>query len=286
MHIEKLKTAGVKGLGYHCERLGKVHSNENIDPERTHLNFRFGHLIADVNLPIRMNNLDRLIKKHEENTGKTLRKDAPTVCSIVVTLPEQYKNKSKEQQDYFFKRVGSFLKYKFCVSFDKKKDPYCNVLWATVHYDETTPHMHFAFVPWHTKEHKISYKNVVNRSVYASLHTDLDRTLKKEIEWYKDGILLPDEKKRTRAYNLKDSQVLNAKLEERERELNEREQSLSEREKALDEREKAISKREENVEFAEQSLNELKDEVKKEAAKLPSAKAKRITGLADTFGDI
>src|SRR5699024_1018286 len=60
-----------------------------------------------------------------------------------------------------------------------------NVLAGVVHNDETTPHMHFAFMPVTYDEkrerEKVSAKEVLNRNELKSFHQDLDNHLKERI---------------------------------------------------------------------------------------------------------
>src|SRR5699024_10299992 len=63
-----------------------------------------------------------------------------------------------------------------------------------VHNDETTPHMHFAFMPVTYDEkrerEKVSAKEVLNRNELKSFHQDLDNHLKERIpQIYQKGLL-------------------------------------------------------------------------------------------------
>ena len=65
---------------------------------------------------------------------------------------------------------------------------------ANVHNDETTPHLHFAFMPVvfdvKKQREKVSAKEVLNRKDLQTFHQDLDNFLKQEIpEIYQSGIL-------------------------------------------------------------------------------------------------
>lgn len=63
------------------------------------------------------------------------RDDVNTYCQWVVTLPKDY---PVSMADVFFKESYEYLKEKFGEK---------NIVSAYVHYDEATPHMHFAFIP-------------------------------------------------------------------------------------------------------------------------------------------
>src|SRR5699024_2409909 len=65
---------------------------------------------------------------------------------------------------------------------------------GVVHNDETTPHMHFAFMPVTYDEkrerEKVSAKEVLNRNELKSFHQDLDNHLKERIpQIYQKGVL-------------------------------------------------------------------------------------------------
>lgn len=64
---------------------------------------------------------------------------------------------------------------------------------AVVHYDETTPHLHYAFVPVvfddKKSRYKVSAKEVLTRHDLQTFHEDLDQHLKKVLPFYEQGIL-------------------------------------------------------------------------------------------------
>nr|WP_258089060.1 plasmid recombination protein [Weissella fangxianensis] len=68
-----------------------------------------------------------------------------------------------------------------------------NAVAAVVHYDETTPHLHYAFVPVifddKKSRYKVSAKEVLTRHDLQTFHDDLDQHLKKVLPFYEHGIL-------------------------------------------------------------------------------------------------
>ena len=68
-----------------------------------------------------------------------------------------------------------------------------NAVAAVVHYDETTPHLHYAFVPVvfddKKSRDKVSAKEVLTRHDLQTFHEDLDQHLKKVLPFYEKGIL-------------------------------------------------------------------------------------------------
>ncbi|MBJ8073640.1 MobV family relaxase [Bacillus cereus] len=176
-HVQKYAKGNVQGLSIHWDRKTENHSNQDIDNERSHLNYDLCEKEGDT--LSRMN--DRLSEVHCLN-----RKDVKVCADWAVTLPDSLKGISENEQHEFFEKTYEFLKNRY----GGEK----NVLSANIHNDETTPHMHFAFMPvvWDEKKQreKVSAKEVLTRKDLKTFHQDLDKFLKKEIPHiYKEGIL-------------------------------------------------------------------------------------------------
>lgn len=142
-------------------------SNQSIDLDKTHLNYEL-HNRND-----NLNNYE-FITAYAEKNNILKRKDVNYLCNWVVTLPDSLKGSPAEEQRKFFEES-----YKFIGSRYGKQ----NVVFATVHNDETTPHMHMGFVPvvYDKKKGKtkVSAKEVVNRKDLQTFHRDLDRYMQK-----------------------------------------------------------------------------------------------------------
>jgi len=176
-NLQKFAKGNVKGLSIHLDRKTTNHSNKEIDVTKSHLNYDLCTKDGDTNS--RLN--ERLNQVHCLN-----RKDVKVCATWVVTLPESLKQKSADEQRIFFEKTYDFLTDRYGGE--------QNVLSANVHNDETTPHMHFAFVPvvWDEKKQyeKVSAKEILNRKELQTFHQDLDRFLKREIPAiYQEGIL-------------------------------------------------------------------------------------------------
>lgn len=176
-HVQKYTKANIQGLSIHWDRKTERHANTDIDVERSHLNYdlceKEGDSLSRLN--------DRLQEVHCLN-----RKDVKQCASWIVTLPEELKGKSEMEQRVFFEKTYAFLTDRY----GGEK----NVIAANVHNDETTPHMHFAFVPvaYDAKKNRdrVCAKKVVSRKDLQSFHSDLDVFLKAEIPHiYQGGIL-------------------------------------------------------------------------------------------------
>ncbi|PEK39425.1 MobV family relaxase, partial [Bacillus pseudomycoides] len=176
-HVQKYTKGNVQGLSIHWDRKTENHSNPDIDNERSDLNYDLCEKEGDT--LSRMN--DRLSEVHSLN-----RNDLKVCADWIVTLPENLKGASEQEQRQFFEKTYEFLTDRY----GGEK----NVLSANVHNDETTPHMHFAFMPvvWDEKKQreKVSAKEVLTRKDLRTFHQDLDEFLKKELPHiYKGGIL-------------------------------------------------------------------------------------------------
>ena len=137
---EKLTRAEVNGKGTHNDRKVKNHSNKDIDPARTHLNYY-----------IKKNNytytkeFDKLRK--EQNLAGHLRENSIIMCQMIFTSDQEFFDRigEAETKRYFEES------YKFICNYKNLGEK--NIISAVVHLDEGTPHLHLMFVPVvHTKD--------------------------------------------------------------------------------------------------------------------------------------
>lgn len=150
----------------HYERSVKPghYGNKEIDQER---------LSEDcVNLaPARDGGQTAYIKRQiaEVMGTRTLRKDAVKMCCWVVTVPENF---SKEKEQKFFRATYDFLVDRYGKKSGMGED--C-VISAYIHQSETTPHLHFAFLPIMERDGKKTFcaKEAVNRTDLTTFHRDL-----------------------------------------------------------------------------------------------------------------
>lgn len=178
-HVQKYSIGAVNGLSIHFDRKTTNHSNPDIDTERSHLNYDLRNNGDGLDTRSRM-------EKRLSEVYCMQRADVKPMAVWVLTLPEDLKEKSAEEQRAFFKVGYEFMKGRY----GGEK----NVLSANVHNDETTPHMHFAFMPvvWDEKKQreKVSAKQVLTRKELKTFHQDLDKFLKETIpEIYHGGVL-------------------------------------------------------------------------------------------------
>lgn len=103
------------------------YGNQKIDPSRTHLNY------ALCERPDPREFISRKVEEADTKPNKTTN----VISDWVVTLPKNPRLKGRERE--FFEQAYEFL--------GGKVGGIGNVVGAYVHMDETSPHMHFCFVP-------------------------------------------------------------------------------------------------------------------------------------------
>ena len=137
---EKLTRAEINGKGTHNDRKAKNHSNKDIDPTRTHLNY-----YIKKNEFTYTKEFDKYIK--ENNLQGHLRSNSIIMCQMIFTSDQAFFDKigEKETKRYFYEC------YKFICNYKNLGEK--NIISAVVHLDEGAPHMHLMFVPVvHTKD--------------------------------------------------------------------------------------------------------------------------------------
>ena len=137
---EKLTRAEVNGKCTHNDRKAKCHTNKDIDPIRTHLNYY-----------IKKNNytytkeFDEFLK--ERNITAHLKKTSIIMCQLMFTSDQAFFDRIGEQET---KRYFDEC-YKFICNYKNLGEE--NIISAVVHLDEGAPHLHLMFVPIvHTKD--------------------------------------------------------------------------------------------------------------------------------------
>lgn len=128
---------GTMGLKRHNERIpGQRHSNKKIKPERTKDNI---FLKGDRELSYN-ERINKIIKKNVKS-NKRVRHDAIRLVTAVVQFGGVEARKSSEEDKVkMLKSTYELLKTQFGEE---------NIVSATIHVDETNPHLHFDFVPVH-----------------------------------------------------------------------------------------------------------------------------------------
>lgn len=143
------------------------HGNEKIDPKKTCLNYDLKDRNGMTAMEYHRSKIDE-ISGEMKAKGRTLRKDAVTLCSWAITAP---KDLPEEKHREFFKG---------CFDFFSARYGQASIVTAAVHLDETTPHMHLQFLPIVTDKdgsRRLCAKDLENRRSLSSVHRDLEREL-------------------------------------------------------------------------------------------------------------
>ncbi|HDE7655720.1 TPA: plasmid recombination protein [Staphylococcus aureus] len=148
IRVAKVKTGtNTTGIQKHVQRENNNYENEDIDHSKTYLNYD----LVNAN----KQNFNNLIdEKIEQNyTGKRkIRTDAiKHIDGLITSDNDFFDNQTPEDTKQFFEYAKEFLEQEY------GKD---NLLYATVHMDEKTPHMHYGVVPI-TDDGRLSAKEVV-----------------------------------------------------------------------------------------------------------------------------
>lgn len=160
-HVEKLTAGAMNGLDRHCSRKNSNYKNKMIDQEKTHLNYA---------LDSNETPLEYFTKRMGEIRINQRRDDIKVAASWVVTQPRDVTpNESRK----FFEAVHNVLVEKYGEK---------NVIWSRVHMDESTPHLHFCFMPVmpdkkHEGQEKLCAKDVLNRADLQRFHGELSAAM-------------------------------------------------------------------------------------------------------------
>lgn len=151
LRFQKRKAGGVSAIERHNERKKEAYkSNPDIDLARIKDNY---HLVRPPTTYRK--EINRLI----EQAGCKVRRDSVVMVETLITAsPDFMLALSPPEQREYFERAFTFISEKIGQQ---------NILSATVHMDEKTPHMHLSFCPI-TKDNKLSAKLILGNQVQLS----------------------------------------------------------------------------------------------------------------------
>lgn len=174
MHVEKYNARAIGRMFNHYERQdgdGVKRGNTSIDPARTHLNY---------NLAAEMQPFSgaKFVRKRLEGVKVQKRSDVIRFCDCIVNPPADL---PAERHKEFFRHAFDFLADRYGRN---------NVVSAYVHLDETSPHMHFAFVPVVKNTgksagrfpEKLCARDMVTRQDLQTLHPDAQRYIQDKMK--------------------------------------------------------------------------------------------------------
>ena len=162
-HMGKMKIGNLQGIEKHNKRLFKNHSNPDIDVTKSYLNYD----LVSCNKSYK-NAYEDEMQEHYKSKRK-VRSDATVIDEWIFSASNEFFDELSEADE---KRYFST-----CLDFMKEK--YGHVVYATVHKDETTPHMHLGLVPL-TSDGRLSHKDIFTRNELKKIHTALYERLTAE----------------------------------------------------------------------------------------------------------
>ena len=130
----KYKRENLRGIFRHNERRNKNYSNENIDREKSYLNYslKFPQYSYEKEF-------DRIKEKY--NLKGQIKTVSNIACEYIITSDHDYFERVGEKETKRFFETA----YKFVVEYKNLGEQY--IMSAKVHMDEQTPHMHLIFLP-------------------------------------------------------------------------------------------------------------------------------------------
>ena len=162
--MQKMKAENLVGIGNHNQRKTKNHSNPDIDTSLSKLNYDLVDRTQNYKTDI-----ENFINENKTTT-RAVRKDAVLVNEWIISSDKDFfDNLTESEIENFFERSKDY----FAEKFGEK-----NIRYATVHLDESTPHMHMGIVPF-DKDNKLSAKRVFNRQALRDVQEELPNYLHK-----------------------------------------------------------------------------------------------------------
>lgn len=264
-NMEKRKTV-TNGLARHNERQpGMKHTNSNIKNDRTKDNITL--VTSDLSYPKR---IEKIID--EQHTSKRkVRHDAVRLITTTVELGGDIREKSEKEQVDFLLGTYEYLKD----TYGEK-----NIVHASIHVDETCPHLHFDFVP--IKDGSLNARSVVGNK--KDMKTTQNKLLKTMQEKYPQH----DFKRKNSTIKGVDRRIWQSIQDQKkkvEAEIDEKISNFKRNAKIklseIDEREKRVTTLENDLKQREGVLNASEVELKTKQDEFETYKKTRVKQLDD-----
>lgn len=163
IHAGNYKKGSVGALDKHNQRENDSYSNPDIDLER-----------SKDNLSIKQPEVSQYQDSRkiiEERATNQVRSTSIWQTEFIISSDQEFfSTLPMNEQQRFFQEAYEYLAKEFGEE---------NVTSAVVHFDETTPHMHFDFVPM-TEDNKLSRKEVMTRERLLKIQNELPRYMREK----------------------------------------------------------------------------------------------------------
>lgn len=159
VHMMKIKSGAVGGIQSHNNREHEPKTNPDVDMSRSEDNYDLTPC----------DNYKRSIKEKLSNlveSSRAVRKDAVVVCNFIVTSDNETMDAlGADRQREFFQDSVKWFSDRYGAD---------RVLNATVHMDETTPHLHIGVMPI-TQDGRLSAKAIFTKTEMKAIQTEFAR---------------------------------------------------------------------------------------------------------------
>ena len=235
MRMEKRNAGNIVGMFKHNERKNENYSNEDINRELSSQNYQL------IECDSYKEKINQEIKERYK-VNKSIRKDAVLCVETVFTSDKEFFDKlTPEQERLYFEKSVEFLKEQFGEK---------NIIFATVHKDETTPHLHAGFIPM-TDDGRLSYKNFVN-SKYDLIKLQ-DKYFEKMVEFFPE-LERGQNSKETKARHLANQEY---KIQQKEKAVELQLEQINKNAMELEEKKKKLEAKKERLKTEDEKLYDI-----------------------------
>lgn len=159
VHMMKIKSGAVGGIQSHNNREHEPKTNPDVDMSCSEDNYDL----------VSCDNYKRTIKEKISSlveSSRAVRKDAVVVCNFIVTSDNETMDAlGADRQREFFQDSVKWFSDRYGAD---------RVLNATVHMDETTPHLHIGVMPI-TQDGRLSAKAIFTKTEMKAIQTEFAR---------------------------------------------------------------------------------------------------------------
>lgn len=235
MRMEKRNAGNIVGMFKHNERKNENYSNEDINRELSSQNYQL------IECDSYKEKINQEIKERYK-VNKSIRKDAVLCVETVFTSDKEFFDKlTPEQERLYFEKSVEFLKEQFGEK---------NIIFATVHKDETTPHLHAGFIPM-TDDGRLNYKNFVN-SKYDLIKLQ-DKYFEKMVEFFPE-LERGQNSKETKARHLANQEY---KIQQKEKAMELQLEQINKNAMELEEKKKKLEAKKERLKTEDEKLYDI-----------------------------
>ena len=255
--MQKMKAVNLGGAYRHNERIFENHSNKDIDTSRSHLNYELTARDRELSYKSQIEDYINENKVSE----RAIRKDAVLCDEWIITSDKAFFEKlDQEKTRDFFETAKNY----FAENYGEE-----NIAYASVHLDESTPHMHMGVVPF--ENGKLSSKAMFDREELKKIQDELPKYMNEHGFDLQRGELNSEAKHKTVAEFKKDLATtevqqeldrLNEVLKEKYEELDKIELRASESLSELDKYKNDINALEDTKRALETEIGAYKDELR------------------------